>query len=153
MFSPEATLQGSVVARNPRRRQRNTSEDSLTVPKVTKRRKRSSLAPDTFEPLEKVLSNGHGKLPNGHQHKAPPPSQMLEQHVKSDASVDTASLAVRSRGSKRGDRERRSASHANENVQTRSENYIVTRDPHIPDALRDIISKGKQRLEDPIKHH
>ena len=109
MFSPDATVIGS---RNTRRRQRTTSEDSVTTRQIPKRRKRSSLAPDTFEQPSALKSIGQTRKVSGG--RAPSKEYQLER----EGSVETtASLAVRSKGSKRGDRERRSTKQADGIVQ------------------------------------
>lgn len=49
MFAPDATVRSAVSSlRNPRRRQRTNSDDSVKLPKA--KRQRSALGEDTFEP-------------------------------------------------------------------------------------------------------
>lgn len=106
MFSPDASVQGSVSVRNPRRRQRTTSEDSVAIRENPKRRKRSLLAPDTFEVPTYRQVNGHLHHGNGdaacNRLVATAPSHR-------DASVDTASLAIRNRGTQRLEKDKRSS--------------------------------------------
>ena len=99
MFSPDATLRSTLSTRNPRRRHRTTSTDSFATRQSNKRRKRSSLAPDTFEPLNPTKVNGHTGYANGDAVEPTP-----DPHSLRDVSVEPASLAVRTRGSKRGDK-------------------------------------------------
>ena len=103
MFSPDATSQGTTSIRNPRRRQRNTSDDSIVLQQTAKRRKRSFIQPDTFEPPNQK-SNGTVK----HANTAVIPSgNTLESRKQRNVSGDTTSLAIRNRGTKRGEREKR----------------------------------------------
>jgi len=105
MFSPDATVHPSVGTRNPRRRQRTSSEDSVAIKHNPKRLRRSGLTQETFQPPpskqvngyvdhveDPPAANGHATHPTGQRH----------------ASVDTTSLAIRNRGIKKADREKRS---------------------------------------------
>ena len=103
MFSPDATIPGTTSLRNPRRRQRTTSDDSLAVRQTAKRRKRSFIQPDTFEP-PKLKPNGTAKHANG---SAVSGGHAWEGRKQRDVSGDGTSLAIRNRGSKRGEREKR----------------------------------------------
>ena len=104
MFSPDAAVPASVAARNPRRRQRTGSDDSAALRHNAKRIRRSGLTSETFQPqpvqkvnghfahvTEETFTNGHAKEPANLRH----------------ASVDNTSLAIRHRGVKKADRERR----------------------------------------------
>lgn len=108
MFSPDAAAPSSVPARNPRRRQRTGSEDSVAIRQNPKRIRRSGLTSETFEPPLAKRPNGHlnhlkeAALVNGHAHE--PGSQ-------SNGSADASSLAIRHRGVKKVDREKRSSKH------------------------------------------
>ena len=106
MFSPDAVGPASVTGRNPRRRQRTGSDDSVALRHNAKRVRRSGLSSETFQPpavtklnghfphvAEETLTNGHAKEPTNLRH----------------ASVDTANLAIRHRGVKKADRERRTS--------------------------------------------
>ena len=112
MFSPEAAGPGSVAARNPRRRQRNASEDSVATRPNPKRLRRSALTDATFQPPEPFKLNGHASHdedvphPNGH-----PPEPESEPPSQQNGGAKSGTLAVRHKGSKRGERERRSHRH------------------------------------------
>ena len=108
MFSPDAAVAASIDARNPRRRQRTGSEDSVTLRHNPKRIRRSRLSAETFQPLEATKQNGHV------QHLAEEP--ITNGHVKEPssqrhASLDSTSLSIRHRGVKKADRERRANKH------------------------------------------
>ncbi|MCJ1389263.1 hypothetical protein MMC18_002119 [Xylographa bjoerkii] len=144
MFSLDAQASGGTATRNPRRRQRTISDDSVALRQSSKRRKRSFLAPDTFIPPTQQRLNGHlpaihgDPVSNGH-----PP----EARKHRDVSVDTTSLAIRNRGNKRIEREKRGSKQDEGVVQTKNDNYVVTQDPNIPDALRDILSREPWQSE------
>ena len=102
MFSPNVNVGTST--RNPRRRQRTGSDDSASQRHRPKRLRRSGISADTFKPPSNKKVNGyiqHGDsspLVNGHVHDA---------RFQRDASVDTASLAIRNRVPKKAEREKR----------------------------------------------
>ena len=106
MFSPDAAVPPSLATRNPRRRQRTGSDDSVALRHNPKRIRRSGLTSDTFQPPPSTKPNGHiahvaeETLTNGH---AKEPANLRH------ASVDTTSLAIRHRGVKKADRERRTS--------------------------------------------
>jgi hypothetical protein len=102
MFSPDASVQNTLSLRNPRRRNRTTSQDSLATQQSLKRRKRSSLAPDTFDAPVPAAANGHAPHANGFLKDHTPDRQSIR-----DASVETTSLVVRGRGNKRSDKRTR----------------------------------------------
>ena len=108
MFSPDAAVPASVAARNPRRRQRTGSDDSVALRHNPKRIRRSALVPETFHPPDPTKINGHiahnadDAFTNGH---AKEPANVRH------ANVDTTSLALRHRGAKKADRERRTSKH------------------------------------------
>ncbi len=89
MFSPDASIHASVSSqRNPRRRQRTPSDDSVAIRRPAKR-PRKPLAQDTFEPFPDEKTNGHTQespAVNGHA---------LPGRSTRDASSETASLAYR----------------------------------------------------------
>lgn len=106
MFSPDAAVPASVAARNPRRRQRTGSDDSVALRHNPKRIRRSGLSSETFQPPadtkrngfidqveEEPTANGHAKGAGSQRH----------------ASADATSLAIRHRGVKRVDREKRTS--------------------------------------------
>jgi len=92
-------MPASVAARNPRRRQRTGSDDSVAL-----RHNRSGLTSDTFQPLDTRKQNGYIELvqeepiANGHA---------KESGKQRHASVAAPSLAIRHRGVKKADREKR----------------------------------------------
>ena len=109
MFSPDASAPAPISVRNPRRRQRNGSEDSVALHHNPKRIRRSILASETFQPPEEITklngSIGHiaeGPYLNGH---------VREAGSQRHSSADTTSLAIRHRGVKKADRDRRSSKH------------------------------------------
>ena len=105
MFSPDTTVHAGVGTRNPRRRQRTSSEDSVALRHNPKRPRRSGLTKETFQPLPSKQVNGyvdHGEdAPAANGHALPAAGQRR-------ASADTTSLAIRHRGTKKADREKRS---------------------------------------------
>ena len=103
MFSPDVAVPGSVPARNPRRRQR--SDDSVAIRRDPKRVRRSQLTPETFQDPDTTNTNGHiGHVEDEH---------LTNGHAKEPRSqsrgVDAASLAIRHRGVKKAERERRTS--------------------------------------------
>jgi len=104
MFSPNVVAPSSVASRNPRRRQRNGSEDSTAFPPNPKRLRRSGLTPQTFAAPPSQQANGHVKpsqdryMVNGH----------ADAGTQRDVAVDTANLPVRPRSGKILEKERRS---------------------------------------------
>ena len=104
MFSPTGNSHVAASSLNPRRRQRTGSDDSVALRYNPKRLRRSVLSSETFKPPSKNQVNGYiqhvqnAPLVNGHVHETRP---------QRDASVDTTSLAIRNRGSKKGEREKR----------------------------------------------
>ena len=105
MFSPDAAVPASVAARNPRRRQRTGSDDSVALRHNPKRIRRSALNSETFQPpnttkvnepishdvAQETFTNGHAKEP---------------AKLRS-ASAETTGLAIRHRGVTKADREKR----------------------------------------------
>ena len=106
MFSPDTTVHASVATRNPRRRQRTSSEDSVALKHNPKRLRRSGLTKETFQPLPSKHVNGcvdHAEdAPAANGHAVNAPGQRY-------ASVDPTNLAIRNRGPKKADREKRSS--------------------------------------------
>ncbi|KAK4696268.1 hypothetical protein P7C71_g1625, partial [Lecanoromycetidae sp. Uapishka_2] len=143
MFSPDAAVPSSMGARNPRRRQRTSSEDSVAIGHNPKRVRRSVLNPDTFkDPATSKLNghihhdeeapytNGHAKEPESHRHE----------------NVDTTSLAIRHKGVKKAEREKRSNKNDGTIELTKNENYVVNQLPTTPESLHDyhtsVVSDG-----------
>lgn len=104
MFSPDAVVPASVAARNPRRRQRTGSDDSVALRQNPKRIRRSGLSTETFLPPGPTQQDGliervaEEPLTNGHTHG---PGRQRQ------SSLDTTGLAFRHRGVKTVDREKR----------------------------------------------
>ena len=104
MFSSEINALSGISTRNPRRRQRTGSDDSIALRHNPKRLRRSVLSAETFKPLPTKTVNGHinhvdkALVSNGHA---------IESRSQRDISVDTASLAIRHKGVKKADRERK----------------------------------------------
>ena len=104
MFSPDGPVAGSTAVRNPRRRQRAPSDDSIALRRTTKRRKRSLLAPDTFEPPLAPKVNGHAGQANGN---ITANGHATESRKQREVSLDISSLSIRNKGSKKEDKEKR----------------------------------------------
>lgn len=104
MFSIDANPIASGSARNPRRRQRTGSVDSSVQRHSPKRLRRSGLSSETFVPPSQKDINGYpnhlGGVPAANGHATNPKGRR-------DVSVDTASLAIRDRGSKKTERDKR----------------------------------------------
>ncbi|KAL9632670.1 MAG: hypothetical protein Q9164_005175, partial [Protoblastenia rupestris] len=133
MFSPEAGGAASLVARsNPRRRQRNASEDSVANRQPVKRRKRSGLSKETFEPPIHSNLNGHiepsddAPLTNGHAYE---PGSLREE------SGDNTNLVIRNKNFKKVHKERRSSQRDGDVELTKNENYIITQQFTTPASL------------------
>ena len=89
---------------NPRRRQRNASEDSVAIRQPVKRRKRTGLTQDTFEPPTPTKVNGYAR----HDVQAPQSNgHPREPNNLQQKSSDSTSLAIRSGGSKKADKDGR----------------------------------------------
>lgn len=113
MFSPDVTVHAGTATRNPRRRQRTGSEDSVALRQNPKRLRRSRLSSETFQPPAIKQVNGYTDHGDGSS-----VANGCPQHVTSiqHASVDTASLAIRHRGPKQLDKERK-GSRANGSIE------------------------------------
>ncbi|KAL6715007.1 hypothetical protein ACLMJK_007267 [Lecanora helva] len=141
MFSPDTAVPASVSGRNPRRRQRNGSEDSIAIRHNPKRIRRSILGAETFRPPDDLpQQNGHV----GHVTAEP----VLNGYVREPgsqrhSSADTTSLAIRHWGVKKADRDRRSVKHDSGVELTRNDNYVITQSPTTPDILQDYHKSGK----------
>lgn len=105
MSSPEVAP-ANVAARNPRRRQRNTTEDSVINRQPAKRIRRAGLTSDTFkvptssQATEHSALGGEGSQTNGH---------VPERNIHRHDNIDSSSLAIRHKGLKKAERERRSS--------------------------------------------
>ena len=104
MFSIDANPIHGVSARNPRRRQRAGSDDSTVHRHSPKRLRRSRLSSETSVPPPGKFTNGYANhidgVPTANGHATEPQGRR-------DASVDTTSLAIRDRASKKIEREKR----------------------------------------------
>lgn len=163
MFSPDAAGPVSATARNPRRRQRTASEDSIAVRHPPKRVRRSGLTLETFKPPVSTNGTGHrnhveqASVTNGH---APEPDSQRS------GSVDSTSLAIRHRGVKKAEREKRSSRNDGsiELVgaesspiyaesdrspllqQIKTDNYVVSQLSTTPESLQSYHAAGKNHL-------
>ncbi|MCJ1355102.1 MAG: hypothetical protein MMC33_005093 [Icmadophila ericetorum] len=146
MFSPDATILVGSSGRNPRRRQRTASDDSIVLRENPKRRKRSKLAPDTFEEPEATKQNGHARKSKAH---AGSTSNGVDHRAQHDAGADTASLVIRNKGKKRTDRDSKNTEDGI--VLTKNDNYLITHAPGIPEELRDIV--GTERWHAALSPH
>ena len=158
MFSPEGTVPASLAFRNPKRRQRNPSDDSLGLRHNPKRLRRSGLNADTFDPPP-AKTNGHVK----HTQHVPYVNGHADVSSQRDAASDTTNPAIRNPGPKKPQRERRASrnegtvlvSHGirsafvlvgiNVIVQTKNEFYIVSQLPTTPDRFQVPQSSGNGR--------
>lgn len=101
MFSSQVN---PLSTRNPRRRQRTGSDDSVALRPNHKRPRRAGLSTDTFRPPSSKDVNGYIQHPdspsqaNGHTH---------DTRSQREVGLDTATLPIRHRGSKRGERDKR----------------------------------------------
>ena len=133
MFSPDAAVPASVATRNPRRRQRTGSDDSVALPHNAKRIRRSGLTSETFHPLATTKLNGHStRVPE----ETPTNGHAKEPRNQRHASVDTTSLAIRHRGVKKADRERRTG---------KIDGSIELASPPVVEALQDADLHGPRR--------
>ena len=162
MFSPEAAAIDSVAARNPKRRQRTASEDSVAVRPNPKRIRRSNLTHETFLPPDSTKQNGHAS------HDAEPPhtnGHVEEPRSQRQGSIENASLAVRRKSSGKVARDRKpartdgaielvgcilrgsSAVHLLlTSFQTKNENYVVTQLPSTPQILESTQQSGMSAI-------
>ncbi|KAL8842856.1 MAG: hypothetical protein Q9176_002492 [Flavoplaca citrina] len=122
MFS-NSTAPASTALRNPRRRQRTGSDDSVAVRQLPKRLKRSGLTTETFKPLSQSA--------NGHLHSnesSPAPNGCLQdRESQSPAGGEKTSLAIRNRNSKKPEREKRSNRGDSGIELTKNDTYAVKR--------------------------
>ncbi len=103
MFSSQVNLPST---RNPKRRQRTGSDDSVALRHNPKRLRRAGLSSETFKaPSNKDANDSSGFIPpveNGLQVNSHP----RDARSQRDVGVDTTSLTIRARGPKRGDKEK-----------------------------------------------
>lgn len=104
MFSIDANPVHGGQARNPRRRQRAGSDDSTVHRHSSKRLRRSGLSSESSAHPPGKYINGYANhtdaVPTANGHATDPKGRR-------DASVDTTSLAIRDRGFKKIEREKR----------------------------------------------
>ncbi|KAI4212506.1 MAG: hypothetical protein LQ351_004758 [Letrouitia transgressa] len=122
MFSPDAGVPASTSLRNPRRRQRTDSAESLVARQNPKRQRRSGLTSETFKPPHVEPSNGYA---NGHwrSERSTPPNN--------------SGLAIRNRRLSRSDHDRREFRSNSNVVLTKNEDYVVTRLTTTPIQLQE----------------
>ncbi|MCJ1311711.1 hypothetical protein MMC25_005384 [Agyrium rufum] len=143
MFSADATIHKSLVTTIPRRRPRNSSEDSVATKGDPKRRKRSLLTNDTFEPLANGLSANNtiapsnGKVIGGLQHGKIRSSR--------ERSSEPMALALRNKTRKSSARDRRLPTRSGEVVLTKNDSYTVVHEPEIPSHLREVLQSESWR--------
>lgn len=104
MFSPDA-VPSSIASRNPRRRQRNASEDSVAIKPNPKRPRRTELTPDLFVAPPTEHTNGKVKLPLIH----PTANGYTNKASQRDAAIDATKFQIRSKEGKKPDRSRRNS--------------------------------------------
>ncbi|KAL8911177.1 MAG: hypothetical protein Q9172_007719 [Xanthocarpia lactea] len=123
MFS-NSTVPASTALRNPRRRQRTGSDDSVAVRQLPKRLKRSGLTTDTFKPLKNQSANGHL-----HNNEASPAGNgyLRDAESQSSAGGENNSLAIRNRGSRKPEREKRNHRGDGSIELTKNDTYAVNR--------------------------
>ncbi|KAL8727406.1 MAG: hypothetical protein Q9166_006078 [cf. Caloplaca sp. 2 TL-2023] len=123
MFS-NTTVSASTALRNPRRRQRTSSDDSVAVRQLPKRLKRSGLTAQTFRPLTNQSPNGH----LNHDEASPAANGYIrDAESQSPAGRDNTSLAIRNRGGRKPERDRRSNRGDGSVELTKNDTYAVSR--------------------------
>lgn len=146
MFSPN--VNAGISTRNPRRRQRTGSDDSTSQRHRPKRLRRSGISAETFKPPSSKQVNGYIQhvdnppLVNGHVH---------DPKFQRDASVDTASLAIRNRAPKKVEREKRGNKTDGSIELTKNDNYMVTQLPTTPERLQN--NQKAERWQGEIAAH
>ncbi|KAL8853210.1 MAG: hypothetical protein Q9221_001944 [Calogaya cf. arnoldii] len=137
MFS-NPTVPASTALRNPRRRQRTGSDDSVAVRQLPKRLKRSALTTETFQPLH--------QSPNGHllKNEASPAfnGHLRDQGSESSAGGENTSLAIRNRNSRKPEREKRSNRGDGSIELTKNDTYAVNRLATTPIQFQEQGSSG-----------
>ncbi|CAO1600888.1 MAG: hypothetical protein LQ349_002483 [Xanthoria aureola] len=138
MFS-NSTVPASAALRNPRRRQRTGSDDSVTVRQLPKRLKRSGLTTETFQPLNHS-ANGHL-----HNHESSPTANgyIRDPESQSPAGGENTSLAIRNRSSRKPERERRSNRGDGSIELTKNDTYAVNRLATTPVQFQEQGNSGK----------
>ncbi|KAL9611626.1 MAG: hypothetical protein Q9167_003741 [Letrouitia subvulpina] len=131
MFSHDAGVPASTSLRNPRRRQRTISDESLAPRQNPKRQRRSGLTSETFKPPYVEPNNGYAigeravPIANGHwrSERSTPPNN--------------SGLAIRNRRLSKSDHDRREFRSNSNVLLTKNENYVVTRLTTTPIQLQE----------------
>lgn len=133
MFSTNTIAPASTALRNPRRRQRTGSDDSVAVRQLSKKLKRSGLTAETFEPLPTKSVNGHFLSGSN-----PPAANGFVQKggIHGGTGEHLTSLAVSNRTSRVSDKERRGSRGDGTVELTKNDTYVVTRLPTTPIQLQ-----------------
>ncbi|KAI4162525.1 MAG: hypothetical protein LQ342_003756 [Letrouitia transgressa] len=121
MFSPDAGVPASTSLRNPRRRQRTVSDESLVARQIPKRQRRSGLTSETFKPPYVEPNNGYV---NG-------------QWRSERSTPNNSGLAIRNRRLSKSDHDRRELRSNSNVLLTKNENYVVTRLTTTPIQLQE----------------
>ncbi|KAL9595056.1 MAG: hypothetical protein Q9219_006679 [cf. Caloplaca sp. 3 TL-2023] len=140
MFSSSSVAPANSGLRNPRRRQRTGSEDSVAARQLPKRLKRSGLTAETFKPVHKTSENGEiysrDGIPPGNGSLQGAESQRREER-------NHTRLAIRNGADKKSNRgQRRQKGDSNIEL-TKNETYSVTRLATTPIQLQDHRSLAK----------
>lgn len=133
MFPTNSVAPSTTALRNPRRRQRTGSEDSVAVRQLPKRLKRSGLTSETFKPVQNTSANG-----GLYSHEATPSVNGFGRDVDSHspANWESTSIAIRNRGGKKPEREKRILKGDGSIELTKNDTYSVTRLPTTPSQLQ-----------------
>ncbi|KAL8926445.1 MAG: hypothetical protein Q9208_002988 [Pyrenodesmia sp. 3 TL-2023] len=124
MFATTSGAPSTTAVRNPRRRQRTGSDDSVAARQLPKRLKRSGLTSQTFKPIQNTSAHGdpysRDVTPsiNGYY-------QDLRKHSPEDR--ESVNLTIRNRGAKRPERDKRTPKGDGSVELTKNETYSVTR--------------------------
>lgn len=147
MFAAEVGVHDrTATLRNPRRRQRTSSTDSLVI--NAKRRKQTALTEETF--VDPEIARRKHAIPNGAASKPGKSSDTastngIDARRRSSESLEASSsghLAVRSKGSRRDKRGGPGlAGRGEDGVElTKTDTYVLTRDRSLPLVLQEIIA-------------
>ncbi|KAI4289371.1 MAG: hypothetical protein L6R35_001372 [Caloplaca aegaea] len=122
-----------------RRRQRTGSDDSVAAQQLSKRLKRSGLTSETFKPLQNTPANGEV------HRREPTPSVARDIDSHDPATHEHASLAIRKRGGKNVDREKREYNHDSNIELTKNNTYSVSRLATTPAHFQSHLGSAKWR--------
>lgn len=133
MFSTSSGATATTALRNPRRRQRTGSDDS--VRQLPKRLKRTGLTSETFKPLQ--ITSANGELFSS---EATPSingfARNTRSHSPQDGKSKSQSLAIRNIGGKKLQRENRGRKGDGSVELTKNDTYSVTRLATTPAQLQ-----------------